>query len=77
MIKNGDKGGAFGALLTDLSKPFECRPYELLIVKLHAYGFGMKSLNLIKNYLHNGKRRVKVGGSLNLWRELLYGVPQG
>ena len=37
----------------------------------------MKSLNLIKNYLHNGKRRVKVGGSLNLWRELLYGVPQG
>ena len=37
----------------------------------------MKSLNLIKNYLHNGKRRAKVGESLNLWRELLYGVTQG
>ena len=27
-----DKGGHAGALLTDLSKPFECIDHELLIV---------------------------------------------
>ena len=40
------KGGAFGTLLTDLSKAFDFLPHELLIAKLHAFGFDMKSLNL-------------------------------
>ena len=29
-----DKGGAFGTLLTDLSKAFECLPCELFIGNL-------------------------------------------
>ena len=44
--KSLDKGGAFGALLTDMSKAFDCLPDELLIAKPRAYGFVMKSLNL-------------------------------
>ena len=34
-----DNNKAFGALLTDLSKAFDCLNRDLLITKLHAYGF--------------------------------------
>ena len=47
-----DNGGAFGVLLTDLSKVFECLPCELLIAKLDAYGFDKSSLKLIHSYLN-------------------------
>ena len=41
------KGKCFGALLTDLSKIFNCISQELLIAKLHAYGFGLPILKRI------------------------------
>ena len=45
-----DKGKSFGALLTDLSKAFDCLPHELLLAKLHAYGFSIAALRLIHSY---------------------------
>ena len=75
--KSIDNGGAFGALMTDLSKAFDCLSHELLIAKLEAYGFDEKSLKLIYNYLSNRKQRVKINNSYSSWREILYGVPQG
>ena len=72
-----DKGASFHALLTNLSKAFDCIPHELLIAKLHANGFDKKSINLMYDYLFNRKQRVKVGGIYSSRREILYGVPQG
>ena len=48
-----DKGKSFGALLTDLSKAFDCLSHDLLLAKLHAYGFSLSSLKLTYSYLKN------------------------
>ena len=55
-----DKGKSFGALLTGLSKVFECFFHECLLAKLHAYGFSIAALRLIRSYLANRKQRTKV-----------------
>ena len=38
-----DKNKVCAAVLTDLSKAFDCHKYDLLIPKLHAFGFDYKS----------------------------------
>ena len=75
--KSVDKGKSFGALLTDLSKAFDCLSHELLVAKLHAYGFSNAALTLVLSYLSNRKQRTKVNSSYSSWEEILFGVPQG
>ena len=77
MEKSVDNGGAFGALMTDLSKAFDCLSHDLLIAKLDAYGFDKKSLELVYSYLSNRKQRVKVNDKYSSFGEILFGVPQG
>ena len=55
-----NKGGTFGALLTDLSKAFDCMIHDLLITKLHALNFDLNTFNLIFDYLTGRKKRVKI-----------------
>ena len=64
-----DKGKSFGALLTDLTKAFDCFSHELLLAKLHAYGFSIAALRRTHNYLTNIKQRIKVNLSYSPWEE--------
>ena len=72
-----DRRGYGGAILMDLSKAFDTLNHDLLIAKLHAYGFEYKSLLLIKSYLSNRWQRTKINTSFSSWSELTTGVPQG
>ena len=72
-----DRGKAFGALLTDLSKAFDCLDHALLMAKCNAYGFGLLALRLIHDYLPNRKLRTKINCSYSEWLEIVFRVPQG
>ena len=61
----------------DLSKAFDTINHQLLIAKLHAYGFSEDSLELILDYLTGRWYRTKINVSFSSWSELLSGVPQG
>ena len=72
-----DKNKHAGAILTDLSKAFDCLNHKLLIAKLNAYGLNENSLLFIYNYLTERKPRIKINNSLSTWENIKSGVPQG
>ena len=72
-----DNGEIVGTLLMDLSKAYDCIPYELLLAKLEAYGFSENSLNFLYSYLVRREHRVKIGATFSSWLESISGVPQG
>ena len=51
-------GEAFGVTMRDLCKAFDCLHHEILIAKLDADGFDVKSVKLIQQYLSNRKQKV-------------------
>ena len=61
-----DQGGHYVGLLTDLSKAFDCRMHDLLIAKLHAYGFDNDSLNFICNYPLGREEKIKMNSSFRI-----------
>ena len=48
-----DNKKVLAALLTDLSKAFDCLSHEIIIAKLKACGFSRSTLKLILDYLSN------------------------
>ena len=63
--------------MMDLSKAFDTINHELLIAKLHAYGFSLGALQIIHSYLSNRWHRTKIDGEYSSWKKILCGMPQG
>ena len=57
--KTRDSHGVFAAVVTDLSKAFDCISHELLVAKPHAYGFDESLLKVIISYLKNRTQTTK------------------
>ena len=64
-------------MLTDFSKAFDYLSHELLITKLHAYGFDKKYLLLVCSYSCKSQQCIKINDSYNSWSDILFEVPQG
>ena len=72
-----DKGGISGAILTDLSKAFDCVLHDLLIAKLAAYGFDYQSLRIMESFLSNRQQRTKINNAFSRYSEIRHGVYTG
>ena len=72
-----DKKGSAGAVLTDLSKAFDCLNHELLIAKMHSYGFDYDALKLVYSYLSCRYQRVRINSHYSTLSGIISGVPQG
>ena len=55
-----DNNKVFGALLTDLSKAFDCICHDLLVAKLNAYGLSFPALKMIQDYLQKQRTKNRV-----------------
>ena len=65
-----------GAVMTDLSKAFDCIPHELLIAKLEAYGLGEKALSYFFSYLTNRDQCVRINDKKSDFQKIISSVPR-
>ena len=71
-----DRANEFGAVLTDLSKAFDCIHHPL-ITKLHNYGMPPLSINMIFSYLSNQTHQTKMNECFGERSIKEHGTPQG
>ena len=74
-VRDNDKVCA--AVLTDIVKAFDCPLHDLLIAKLRAFGFDLKSLRVIHAYLNDRIQVTKVGSFYSEILQIIYDAPQG
>ena len=58
-----NNSGAFGGLMTELSKTSDFLHHRLLIANLDAYDFDIKLVKIIQQYFSNRKQRIKIGNA--------------
>ena len=72
-----DEGNAFGVLLIDLSKAFDCSYRTLLIAKFSVFGVSTLSLKFLYSYLSNRAQRIKINENFSDRTDIEFGVPHG
>ena len=71
-----DNNNVVGAVLTALSKAFDCIHHDLLVAKLDAYSFNRDTVAYIYSYLKNRKQCVRINGTQIYLGDIISGVPQ-
>ena len=71
-----DNNKVCAAVLTNLLKVFDCLLHDLLIAKLHAFGFDLKSEKVIHAYLNDSIQVTKSGSFYSETLQIIYGAPQ-
>ena len=66
-----------GAALMDMSKVFDSILHDLLIAKMHAYGFSKNSIVFFYLYLKRRKENIRINDTHSIFQILLSGLPQG
>ena len=63
-------------VLMDLSKTFDCIPYDLLAEKLNAYGLSEDATTFVHSHLKCRKQDLKINDTESVFQILLSGLPQ-
>ena len=64
-------------MVSVLSDTFDSLSHSLTVRKLEAYGFGGRSLNLMRSFFDNRLNRVKMCDATSDWTKMKRGCPQG
>lgn len=72
-----ERGESVSVLMFDLSKAFDCIPFNILIRKLEFYGITGRALQIFKSYLENREQYVSIKGECSSLKKVNTGVPQG
>ena len=75
--ENLDKNYVVGGVLMDLSKALDCVSFDLLLVKLAAYGVDENLLCYIYSYLLNRKQGVRINNINSNFVNVISGIPHG
>ena len=59
------------------SKAFDTINHDILLSKLHRYGFRGNPLTWFENYLYNRNQVVKIGDTISSSQTIICGMPQG
>lgn len=72
-----DMGKVVMLNLLDFSKAFDSINHQLLLAKLHYYGFNVNTIKWFFSYLTDRTQAVKVGDTISMALPISEGVPQG
>ena len=70
-----DNNKTVGGILMDLSKAFDCVPYDILYAKLAAYPIDDNLILYIHSYLLNHKQSVCINNMLNEFNKVISSLP--
>ena len=65
------------SIFLDLRKAFDSVHHDIILKKLHLYGFRGTILSFFQDYLSNRKICTKINEKTSSFHSVTYGVPQG